>query len=305
MKKLIFVLCLTIVLTSCSLMDSDTSEMDYMQYASEEVDTSESDEKVMGSVETEMVTEEETVTTPETVVTLSDEELNGLDNTEIGYGQGRNVDNNNVPLGATDFNNQYNQYNAYAVVPDVKDEIYLTFDEGYEYGFTSKILDILKEKDVKAVFFLTGDYVRSQPELVQRMIDEGHVLGNHGNKHKSLPQLSLEDGETELQDCYNLVKEKFGYKLKLQRPPCGTYSERSLALSQRLGYTTCLWSFAYKDWEVDNQPNPEEAYKRITEAAHSGGIFLLHPVSQTNTDILGRVIDNFKEQGYNVTTPKI
>ena len=304
MKKIRILLCLTILLTGCNALGS--SDADYMKYA----ESSEEVAAVAGTiVDTAVKKPKETTAPAETLQPepekpkLTDEELNSLENTEKGYGQGKQVDDKNRPLGALDFNNQYSQYDAYALNENAGKEIYLTFDQGYENGFTAAILDTLKEKDAKAVFFLTGDYVRSQPELVQRMIDEGHVLGNHGNKHKSLPLCSLEDAEKELQDCYNLVKEKFGYDMKLQRPPCGTFSEKSLAITQRLGYKTLLWSFAYKDWEVNNQPNPDDAYERITSSAHDGGIYLLHSVSETNCNILGKVIDNFKSQGYTLTTP--
>lgn len=305
MKKIRILLCLAILLTGCSSLGS--SDADYMKYA----DSSEEVAAVAGTIVDTAVKKPQETTTAETMPPepekpkLTDEELNALENTEKGYGQGKQVDDKNRPLGALDFNNQYSQYDAYALNENAGKEIYLTFDQGYENGFTAAILDTLKEKDAKAVFFLTGDYVRSQPELVQRMIDEGHVLGNHGNKHKSLPLCSIEDAEKELQDCYNLVKEKFGYDMKLERPPCGTFSEKSLAITQRLGYKTVLWSFAYKDWEVNNQPNPDDAYERITSCAHDGAIYLLHSVSETNCNILGKVIDNFKSQGYTLTTPNL
>lgn len=304
MKKLICLLCLALFLTGCS---DDNQTLDYMDYADSE-STSESvteqedkEVNIVTKVEQEITTE---VSEKPVQKLITDEELEKLDNKEIGFGQGKQVNSQNQPIGAIDFNNKYGEYNAQAIVQDGQKNIYLTFDQGYENGYTPKILDTLKEKDVKAVFFLTGGYVRSQPELIQRMIDEGHVLGNHGDMHKSLPLCTIQEAEKELQDCHDLVKEKFDYDLKLQRPPCGTYSEKSLALSQRLGYTSCLWSFAYVDWKVDDQPNEEEAYKKIVSSAHDGGIYLLHSVSKTNANILGRVIDELKSQGYNLTTLK-
>ncbi|MEG0615331.1 MAG: polysaccharide deacetylase family protein, partial [Oscillospiraceae bacterium] len=229
----------------------------------------------------------------------------------VPYGQGRQFNPDNIPLGAINFNEKYGEYGGYAYIPDTdqKREIYLTFDEGYENGFTGKILDTLKEKNAHATFFLTGHYVETQPELIQRMIDEGHLLGNHGDKHKSLPEellpKSITDAENELLNCHNAVLEKFNYEMHISRPPKGEFSPRSLALTQRLGYKSFLWSFAYADWDPSKQPEPAESLKRITETAHAGEIMLLHPVSSTNCEILGDIIDNLQEQGYTFTTPSV
>lgn len=299
LKKANLIMCLAIM-TACTV-NSGGQDFNVDKYSS-----SESDMAVMGTLppkednaEDKKVPEETTtIPIPEEKPKISDDEINCLDCKENGYGQGLQVDTENKPYCALDFNAKYNQYDSYAIKETDEKVIYLTFDQGYENGYTAKILDILKEKNVKATFFLTGDYVRSQPELIQRMIDEGHTLGNHGDKHKSLPTLSIEDAEKELNDCHDLVMEKFGYDMVYDRPPCGTFSEKSLAISQRLGYKSVLWSFAYKDWEVNNQPEKTAAYKRVTEAAHDGGIFLLHSVSKTNTDILSDVIDTFQKDGY-------
>lgn len=233
----------------------------------------------------------------EPAVTLSREELDLLDSECKGYGQGLQVDDKNRPTGAAAIQTELEKYGFVAML-DNDEEIYLTFDQGYENGYTSSILDTLKEKQVSAVFFLTGDYARRNEELVQRMIDEGHVLGNHGWAHASLPKLSVEEAEAEINELHNYVLDKFGYEMHYFRPPCGEYSERACAIAQNLGYTTTLWSFAYADWDVNNQPDVETAYTRVSDAAHGGGIFLLHSVSATNTEILPRVIDSFREQGF-------
>lgn len=227
-----------------------------------------------------------------------------LDNTCKGYGQGREVDENNRPVGAVMFNGEMSEYGGYAIFDD-DGKITLTFDQGYENGYTTPILDTLKDKDVKAVFFVTGDYVKRNPELVQRMIDEGHIIGNHGMKHASLPKLSHDEATDEIMSLHEYVRNKFGYEMKYFRPPCGEYSEQAVATAQELGYTTVLWSFAYQDWEVDNQPDPAEALERVTGAAHGGAIYLLHSVSATNAEILPQVIDCLKEQGYEFTLPNI
>lgn len=225
-----------------------------------------------------------------------------LSSEKIGYGQGRNCDDENIPYGATDFNSCYGKYNAYALNKD-SNCITLTFDQGYENGYTSSILDTLKEKNVKAVFFLTGDYAKKETELVKRMINEGHVIGNHGMKHLSLPTLSYDDAVNEISSLHNYVKENYGYDMKIFRPPCGEYSERALAIAQSLGYKTCLWSFAYCDWDVNNQPDTAEALDRVTGAGHKGAIYLLHSVSKTNCEILPQVIDTLRSKGYEFADP--
>lgn len=246
----------------------------------------------------------------ETSPKLTDEEICALDCEKKGYGQGLQVDELNRPLGGLMFNADYTKYDGYALDESEKaaNEIYLTFDQGYENGFTAPILDTLKEKNVKAIFFLTGDYAERNQELVRRMIDEGHVLGNHGMKHASIPTLSaesIEKAENEIMSLHEYVKDTYGYEMKYFRPPCGEYSERSVAIAQRLGYKTLFWSFAYADWDVNNQPDCQAAFERISGAAHGGGIFLLHSVSETNCAVLPQVIDSFREQGFELTVPSI
>ena len=217
----------------------------------------------------------------------------------IGYGQGIETDADNIPLGALDFDNQYRKYDAYATTPD-RNRIILTFDQGYENGYTASILDTLKEKHATAIFFLTGDYAKREPELVQRMIDEGHMLGNHGMTHASLPTLSNEKAIEELQSLHDYVIQKYGYTMQYFRCPCGEYSEDALKVAQSLGYKTIFWSGAHVDWLTDNQPDPQQALAKLTGQAHGGEILLLHSVSSTNTEILGTLIDEFRNMGYTV-----
>ncbi|MGN0643089.1 MAG: polysaccharide deacetylase family protein [Huintestinicola sp.] len=230
-------------------------------------------------------------------------EISSLDNTLCGYGQGREVNDENCPVGALMFNEQYYCYDAYALTDSPN--ICLTFDQGYENSYTAPILDTLKEKNVKAVFFVTGDYVKRNGELVQRMIDEGHIVGNHGMGHKSLPQLSEEEMETEIMSLHDHVSEKFGYEMKYFRPPCGEFSERALAKVQSLGYKTLVWSFAYCDWDVNDQPEAAAALERVSGAAHGGAVYLLHSVSATNCEILPQVIDNIRAAGYDFALPQL
>jgi peptidoglycan-N-acetylmuramic acid deacetylase len=219
-----------------------------------------------------------------------------LDTTSQGYGMGRQVDDENRPIGADEFNSQYGGYGAVAInEPDTG--VTLTFDCGYENGNTAKILDTLRDKNVKAIFFVTGDYVQREKQLINRMIAEGHIIGNHGMKHKSLPALSDDALTAEIMTLHELLKNEFGYEMTYLRPPCGEFSEKSLSAVKDLGYTTLMWSFAYVDWEENRQPDTAEAMERIISAAHSGEIALLHAVSDTNTAILGDVIDGIRAKG--------
>ena len=225
--------------------------------------------------------------------------VSAYDITPHGYGQGTMLDSNNVPTGAKMFNETYSIYGAYALTPIPK-QIVLTFDQGYENGYTSKILDTLKEKNVKAIFFLTGDYAKKEKALVQRMIDEGHCLGNHGMTHAKLPTLNQQEIEEEIMSLHQYILDEYGYEMQYFRPPCGEFSEESLAVTQKLGYQTIFWSFAYVDWNVDSQPEPSTSLDKVVSSAHDGAIYLLHSVSQTNADILGEAIDRLRSNGFTV-----
>ena len=179
--------------------------------------------------------------------------------------------------------------------------LYLTFDEGYENGYTSKILDVLKEKNVKAIFFVTSHYLTNSPDLVKRMVDEGHIVANHTNHHYSMPSVtySSEAFNKELTDVENQFKKLTGKDMiKFFRPPMGQYSQKSLSMTKDLGYETVFWSFAYGDYEPSNQPSQPYAKKHILGHLHDGAILLLHAVSKTNTEILADVIDEARSSGY-------
>ncbi|WP_164174485.1 polysaccharide deacetylase family protein [Ruminococcus flavefaciens] len=221
------------------------------------------------------------------------------DNTKIGYGQGTNVDENNRPVDAVQFNSRFGDLDAFALSEDDK-RIIITFDQGYENGYTAKILDTLKEKGVQAIFFLTGPYAQTEHDLVQRMIDEGHILGNHGMTHASLPTLSDEDAKKEIMSLHDYVMENYGYEMQYFRCPCGEYSERALETAKNCGYKTLFWSSAYVDWNTNSQPSPAEGLKKLGDAAHGGEILLLHSVSATNAEILGQLIDDFRAKGFEV-----
>lgn len=234
-----------------------------------------------------------------TAMTMPLSSVYALDNTVIGYGQGMATDSLNRPTDALQFNERYGGYDAFAISQDEK-KIIITFDQGYENGYTEKILDTLKEKNVRAIFFLTGDYAKKEEALVKRMINEGHTLGNHGMTHASLPKLSEDEAKDEIMSLHDFVLNNYGYEMQYFRCPCGEYSEQALETVQKCGYKTVFWSFAYVDWITDSQPLPAEGIKKLTESVHGGEILLLHSVSSTNAQILGEIIDNFREQGFEV-----
>ncbi len=225
--------------------------------------------------------------------------FDNLSGRKIGWGQGYNVNDKNQPISCIEFQQKYGHLGGVFIGKDEKN-ICITFDEGYENGYTSQILDTLKSKNVKAVFFITYDYAKSNKELVKRMIDEGHTVGNHTYNHPSLPTVSADRVKSEISRLHDYIKQEFGYEMTLFRAPMGEFSEKTLAITQSLEYKSIFWSFAYKDYDTNAQPENQAAYERITKAAHNGGIFLLHAVSKTNAEILGNVIDNFKNQGYSL-----
>ncbi|WP_100406376.1 delta-lactam-biosynthetic de-N-acetylase [Bacillus solitudinis] len=191
------------------------------------------------------------------------------------------------------------KHSSFFIGDTSKKEIYLTFDNGYENGYTEKVLDVLKEKEVPATFFVTGHYLNNATELVQRMVEEGHIVGNHSWHHPSLPEV----GDGRLIEELTKVKERFteitGVKeMNYLRAPRGQFSERSLALSNKMGYTNVFWSMAYKDWEIDKQKGGQYAYEQIMKRIHPGAIMLIHSVSSDNAEALPRVIDDARKQGY-------
>ena len=198
--------------------------------------------------------------------------------------------------------NLLNKYNGIWQAKTDEKVMYLTFDEGYEYNNnTAKILDTLKAKDVKAAFFVTGAYVKSNLDLVNRMANEGHLVCNHSVNHLNQVDAiknpkKLENDITGLQTLY---KEKTGNNLaSFMRPPEGVYSERTLKFINDMGYRPVFWSFAYKDWLRDNQPDKKFAIEKITGQFHPGSVLLLHAVSNTNAEILGEIIDKAVNMGY-------
>jgi peptidoglycan-N-acetylmuramic acid deacetylase len=225
-----------------------------------------------------------------------DLETSGLSNEKQSWSFKRNSDHLPV-LGYT--KSDLSKYDAYYIRETDEKVIYLTFDEGYENGFTPAILDTLKENGVHAAFFVTLPYIRSNPELVIRMKEEGHLVANHSNTHKSFPTLSDEEVIKELQDTANYFEEITGYEMDpFFRPPMGEYSDRILYLTRKEGYKTIFWSIAYMDWDVNNQPGKDFVYNHFLENHHPGAIPLVHAVSSSNTEALDSVLKAMKNQGY-------
>ncbi len=224
-----------------------------------------------------------------------------LSNKKIGWGIKRNDNHEQPDLGSN--NKKLIDENEDIAMGNKEDKfVYLTFDEGYEAGYTPQILDVLKENDVKAAFFITGHYLNTKPELVKRMIDEGHIVGNHTVNHPSMPDLDNDKVKEEIMKLHVTVFEKFGYEMKYLRPPKGEFSQRTLYLSKSLGYTTVMWSFAYDDWDENKQGRETYAKEKILSNTHNGAVILLHANSKDNTNILDEIIKEIKKQGYEFKT---
>ena len=220
-----------------------------------------------------------------------------LSNTKIGWGIRRNDNHEQPDLGA---NNKriLEKYEGICMGNASKPYVYLTFDEGYEAGYTEKLLEVLKKNEVSATFFITAHYVNTQPELVKKMIDNGHIIGNHTVNHKSMPDLTDEQIKSEVMNLHTTIYEKYGYEMKYIRPPKGEYSERTLAVTKELGYTNVMWTFGYLDYDENVQKGTEYAKKIVLDNLHNGEIMLLHGNSKDNANALDSIIKEAKAEGY-------
>lgn len=192
------------------------------------------------------------------------------------------------------------QYNAYYIEETNEKKIYLTFDCGFENGCTSAILDTLKKHDAPAAFFIVGNYLETSPDLVKRMVEEGHLVGNHTYHHPDMSKISTKEAfQEELQSLEALYEETTGQPMtKFYRPPQGIYSEANLQMAHDLGYQTFFWSLAYVDWYQDDQPTKEEAFAKLIPRIHPGAVVLLHNTSQTNAEILDELLTEWESLGY-------
>ena len=188
-----------------------------------------------------------------------------------------------------------------AYLGDTEEKVlYLTFDAGYENGYTPQILDVLQKHQVKAAFFLVGNYLQRNADLVRRMVDEGHIVANHTMHHPDMSKIAQKEAfQKELQDLEKLFLDTTGKELpKFYRPPQGTYSEANLKMAKELGYKTVFWSLAYVDWNNDNQPTREQAFSKLLPRTHDGAVVLLHSTSKTNAEILDELLTKWKDMGY-------
>lgn len=222
-------------------------------------------------------------------------DLDSYDTTGVYYGLGDNVDSENNRPQIGYYTNLYDKYRVDFIEPQ-SSYIWLTFNEIGENGRTVKILDTLKEKGVKAVFFVTLSYVKDNEALVRRMIDEGHVIGNYTASGKEVGDLSLNQLTSELDTLYNYVYETFGYEMYLFRPPSGYFNEQTIAAAQKSGYRTVFWSYAYADW--DSQMTTRQALSKALARAHGGAIYSLSASSSLNQKMLADLIDGIRAKGF-------
>ena len=192
------------------------------------------------------------------------------------------------------------QYNAYYLGDTSRKVIYLSFDSGYENGYTASILDTLKKHNAPAAFFVVGNMIESAPDLIRRMVAEGHIVGNHTYHHPDMSSISEQSAfQKELESLEALFQETTGQTMsKYYRPPQGKYNVENLRQAKALGYKTILWSLAYVDWYVDDQPTPEQAYSKLLPRIHDGAIVLLHSTSRTNAEILDELLTKWEEMGF-------
>lgn len=189
------------------------------------------------------------------------------------------------------------QYDAYYIGDPEEKVLYLTFDAGYENGYTEKILDVLKKHNAPAAFFLVGNYIEKNADLVRRMVEEGHIVGNHTMRHPNMEKTG--DFEKELKDLEDLFRQTTGKELpRFYRPPQGVYTEAQLQKAKAMGYKTVFWSLAYADWDNNHQPSPSYAMEKLLSRTHNGAVVLLHSTSATNAQILDALLTQWKAEGY-------
>lgn len=220
-----------------------------------------------------------------------------LETFAYGWGYKKNLKHEIPEIG--EYRAILEKYNAFYVDESGEPVVYLTFDNGYEQGFTEDILNVLKKEEVPATFFVTGHYVEEEPELIRQMVEEGHIIGNHSYTHPDFTRLSKQEVKKELASLEEAVAAISDQKeLKYLRPPRGTFNEKTLAWAEELGYIHVFWSLAFKDWITDDQKGWKYAYDQIMQQIHPGAIILLHTVSSDNATALEKVIQDLKKEGY-------
>ena len=226
------------------------------------------------------------------------DQLAAIDGTRRGYGAGTAANGMRPAYACNNQKAHGDPYNAYFIAPD-NGKVYFTFCHGYEQdNLTAQVLDVLKEKNVKAVFFINRYYAKSAPELVWRMINEGHIVANHATNHPDMGKQTVDQMVSEIMTMHNYMVEHFGYEMKLFRPPSGYYSVRLLAVAQSLGYTTVQWSYTYQDWNRNAPPNRDAFLSSIVKSAHSGAIYYFHTVTPSGVAAICESIDAIRAKGY-------
>lgn len=286
---------------TASISDTQAVENISQDISSDKTNSDSNTDSAVLSGENESTAGADSEAVQETVKTVLDDvtigDIGSLSAESIVWGPGVSFNDDNQPTACVTLQEKYGDLGAVFVNDDNK--IYLTFDLGYESGFTNDILDVLKANNVKATFFVTGSYAEKQGEIVQRIIDEGHTVGNHSWSHPDMTTLNDADAALEITKVHDIVKEKYGYETYLFRFPAGTFSEKTLAIAAQNGHHSVFWSFAYNDWDNANQPDTTEALKKTTDRLHPGAVYLLHPM-ETNSKILGDLIANAKAAGYEI-----
>ena len=277
MKIFFKIICATIIismLTSCMIIKKDNNETDTTISTNENRTISET------SVEPEPISQ------------------NKNEKKSHSYGVAKNGKPNEISVDTQKYF-ESNNFNAFCLDTKSKDKVlYLTFDCGYENGYTEKILNVLKEKNVNAAFFCTLPQVKKNPDLIKRMINEGHIVGNHSVNHPSFAEISTSQMTEEIKGMEDYLKEKFNYTEPYFRFPKGEYTETALKTVASLGYTSVFWSLAYADWDLNNQKGEQYAFDKVVSRLHPGAVILLHSVSPDNANALASIIDEAKKQGY-------
>lgn len=226
------------------------------------------------------------------------DQLLAMDSVSKGYGAGKEMDSKNRPTYALSMDRLYEKYDAHFIGED-NGKVYLTFNVTYEHeGLVQQTLNILREKQVKAVFFVDKAFAQNYPNMIRQILNDGHILANHCTTHPDLPTLSIDQIVNQIMDIHNYVKETYGYEMKLFRPPSGYFSEQVWAIAQSMGYRSYNWSFTYLDWDTSNQPDPAATLTKMTNALHSGAIYQFHAISSTNAAVMADFIDTTKAKGF-------
>ncbi len=282
--------------TSSEIVSSTDEPSSYEQVSSE---------KSSSKVTSSYVLQNYDVTVGEYTV-IDAENARGIDNKKYGFGFGVAKDGKPHSISVNNQKKFDGMQNVEALALDTVStdkRMYLTFDCGYEYkNLTDDILDTLKEKKVKAAFFVTLSYIKSNPEKVDRMIKEGHIVGNHSATHPVFPDISRTKMADELYKVDEYLQKHFNYKTTYFRFPTGAYSENALELVTSVGYKSIFWSIAHGDYDTEKQPTVQATFDTVTGRFHPGAVILLHAISQSNTDALADIIDEAESQGYTFKT---